>query len=131
MAKRRRTAKNKSTSAKEVVGSLSVSGKDAPGSRGDYQSPSYPYVSKEPEIVEPKMKHYDSMRKDAGAGIVKFFKITAVRDNNNVCMLKIKSGKLGHRITSKDEGPFDDFTAACDKAQEMIKEKRKRGYRSK
>lgn len=88
----------------------------------------YPYKPTKPEIVEPKMKSYGGMRKDAGAGVVKFFKVTAVRDNNNKCTLTVKSGIFGQKIDSKKEGPFDDFAAACKKAEELIKEKEERGY---
>jgi hypothetical protein len=89
------------------------------------------YVYSEPEIVEPKIKGYGGMYKDAGAGIVKFTKVTASRDNKNVCMLKIKIGMLGHRLNTEEEGPFEDFKTACQRAEEYIEQAKVRGYKFK
>ena len=122
MARRRRVVKKKSTSAKEVTGNKTISA-------GDSMSPSYPYVPTEPEIVKPKMINYGSMKKDSGAGIVKFCKVTAVRDNNNECFVKIKSGVLKQRVISEVKGPFENFAAACKEAEKIIKEKKERGYK--
>lgn len=89
------------------------------------------YEYKEPEIVEPKIKSFGGMYKDAGAGVVKFFKVTAKRDNENNCSVVIKSGKLGHKISTDIEEGFDNFISACKKAEELIEAKKKRGYKIK
>jgi predicted DNA-binding WGR domain protein len=70
------------------------------------------------------------MYKDAGAGIVKFFKVVAIRDNNNKSSLKIKSGKLSDVINS-DRKKFDSFEDACEAAKELTRAKEKRGYKTK
>ena len=89
------------------------------------------YEYKEPEIVEPIIKSYGAMYKDAGAGIVKFMKITAIRDAENICSVKVKSGKLGHKIKIDEKGPFDDFVAACAEADKLLKKAKEDGFKIK
>ena len=89
------------------------------------------YEYKEPKVVEPKLKFFGAMYKDAGAGIVKYFKVTAKRDLEDNCSLIVKTGKLGDAIKTDVKEDFVNFEAACREAQDLISAKQKRGYKIK
>lgn len=93
-------------------------------------SDNFSYNPVEPEIVKPKMKSFGRMYKDAGAGVVKYCKVTVIRDNKNKTFLKIKSGKIG-KVVILNEEKHDNFEDACDVAKEFIKKQEIRGYKIK
>lgn len=82
----------------------------------------------EVKIVKPRMEKFPPMYKDAGAGRKKFFKVVAVRDSDEKCFLRVKSGVIGHPIQVKNK-ESKDFQSACEEAQKMIGEKLTRGYK--
>jgi hypothetical protein len=104
--------------------SSSVSAKEVPGSRSDYES------SGTVTQAEPKIQTYPPMYKDAGAGVIKFFKVVAVRTVSDKSYIRTKSGKFGLPL-STDEKKCVSFNDACEQAQRIIAEKSRRGYKPK
>jgi hypothetical protein len=82
------------------------------------------------EEIHPKIHPYPPMHKDAGAGIVKFFKITLVSDNKGKYAAVVKDGKFGSPLTSKTK-ICKDFVAACEYAKKQIEKKEIDGYKVK
>jgi predicted DNA-binding WGR domain protein len=116
MARRkRRTIKKTSVKSKESINN---------------SSNDFSYNPVEPEIIEPKTKSFGRMYKDAGAGVVKYSKVIAVRNNDNDSFLRIKSGKIGESI-KLNETHYDNFEDACEAAKKMVEEKKVRGYKLK
>jgi hypothetical protein len=81
-------------------------------------------------VIKPVRKVICEMTKYSGAGITKYAKAVAMRDENNVCRLILKTGILKQTITSEPI-MFDSLELAIEAGKKFASEKAERGYISK